>query len=284
MGATLRSNRLDSPYRRDRGPSNRADQSANDLAMELSRLLEQEDHVRPRVADDQYYSLRDMLARNDAKLAGARKRYSHASQFADAEQFQQHDERRHDARYANPVRAEHDASDCFDRYAGTDPHDERMYDDLPHKRRPSGLVTALALIGWASVATAGAYASRTYYFGPVSTQPSAASSQAKSAVKSAAKSAQADIRGAAPATATNGYVVQVASQRSNADAEASFRSLQKRFPNQLGNRTAIIRRVELGDKGIYYRAFVGSFASAGEADQFCGRLKAAGGQCFVTRN
>jgi cell division septation protein DedD len=111
-------------------------------------------------------------------------------------------------------------------------------------------------------------------------QPSAASSQAKSAVKSAAKSAQADIRGAA----TNGYIVQVSAQRSKADAEASYRLLQDRFPGQLGARTAIIRRVDLGAKGIYYRAFVGSFASAGEADQFCGRLKAAGGQCFVTRN
>jgi sporulation related protein len=280
MGATLRSNRLDSPYRHDRGPSNRADQSANDLAMELGRLLEQEDHVRPRVADDQYYSLRDMLARNDARLAGARKRYSHASQFADAEQFHQHDERRYDARYATPGRAERDASDHFDRSADTDPHDEDMYNDSSHRRRPGGLVTALALIGWASVATAGAYASRTYYFGPLSMQPSAASSQAKSAVKSAAKSAQADIRG----VATNGYIVQVSAQRSKADAEASYRLLQDRFPGQLGARTAIIRRVDLGAKGIYYRAFVGSFASAGEADQFCGRLKAAGGQCFVTRN
>jgi cell division septation protein DedD len=256
--------------------------------MELSRLLEQEDHVRPRaahdVADDQYYSLRDMLARNDAKLAGARKRYSHASQFADAEQFHQHDERRYDARYANPARAEHDASDYFDRHADTDPHDEEMYGDSSHRRRPGGLVTALALIGWASVATAGAYASRTYYFGPATTQPSAAASQAKSAVKSAAKSAQADIRGAAPAAATNGYIVQVSSQRSKADAEASFRSLQERFPGQLGGRNALIRRVDLGAKGVYYRAFVGPFASAGEADQFCGRFKGAGGQCFVTRN
>jgi SPOR domain len=250
--------------------------------MELSRLLEQEDHVRPRVADDQYYSLRDMLAKNDAKLAGARKRYSHASQFADAEQFHQYDERRHDARYAPPARAEHHDSDRFDRYADTDPHDEEMYDDSPRRRRPSGLVTALALIGWACVATAGAYASRTYYFGPVSKQPSAASSQVKSAVKSAAKSALADIRGAAPAP--NGYIVQISSQRSKADAEASFRSLQERFPGQLGGRNALIRRVDLGAKGIYYRAFVGPFASVGEADAFCGRFKAAGGQCFATRN
>jgi hypothetical protein len=29
---------------------------------------------------------------------------------------------------------------------------------------------------------------------------------------------------------------------------------------------------------------VGPFASAGDASQFCGRLKAAGGQCIIQRN
>jgi hypothetical protein len=29
---------------------------------------------------------------------------------------------------------------------------------------------------------------------------------------------------------------------------------------------------------------VGPFVSAGEADQFCGRFKAAGGQCIIQRN
>ena len=37
-------------------------------------------------------------------------------------------------------------------------------------------------------------------------------------------------------------------------------------------------------KGVYYRAMVGPFASSEEASQFCGSLKAAGGQCFVQRN
>ena len=101
---------------------------------------------------------------------------------------------------------------------------------------------------------------------------------------SQAKPAQPGIRGAPPAAAVSGYVVQVSAQRSKADAEASFRSLQEKFPRQLGGRTAIIRRADLGAKGIFYRAFVGPFASAGEADQFCGRFKAAGGQCIIQRN
>jgi SPOR domain len=90
-----------------------------------------------------------------------------------------------------------------------------------------------------------------------------------------------------PATATaaaGGYVVQLSSQRREADAQASFRSLQEKFPSQLGDRTAIVRRTDLGAKGIYYRVVMGPFTSAGEADQFCGDLKAAGGQCIVQRN
>jgi hypothetical protein len=79
-------------------------------------------------------------------------------------------------------------------------------------------------------------------------------------------------------------VVQVSSQRSEADAQASFRSLQSKFPRELGEREAIVRRADLGPKGIYFRTMVGPFGTAGDADQFCGDLKAAGGQCIVQKN
>jgi hypothetical protein len=45
-----------------------------------------------------------------------------------------------------------------------------------------------------------------------------------------------------------------------------------------------MRRADLGDKGIYYRAMVGPFASAQEATQLCSDLKAAGGSCLVQKN
>lgn len=88
----------------------------------------------------------------------------------------------------------------------------------------------------------------------------------------------------APPAAAGGYVVQVSSQRSEADAQSSFRTLQSKFPSQLGDREAIVRRADLGPKGIYYRAMVGPFTSAGDADQFCSALKGAGGQCIVQKN
>lgn len=94
---------------------------------------------------------------------------------------------------------------------------------------------------------------------------------------------------AAPATATTAqaagtYAVQVSSQRSEADAQASFHSLQAKYPTQLGGRQASIHKADLGAKGTYYRAMVGPFATANEASTLCSGLKAAGGACIVQRN
>jgi hypothetical protein len=88
----------------------------------------------------------------------------------------------------------------------------------------------------------------------------------------------------APSAGGGGYLVQVSSQRSETDAQASYRALQGKFPAVLGSHAPLIKRADLGDKGIYYRAMVGPFGSPDEASQFCGSLKSAGGQCVVQRN
>ena len=64
-------------------------------------------------------------------------------------------------------------------------------------------------------------------------------------------------------SAGGGYLVQVSSQKNEADAQASYRMLQGKYPTVLGSRSASIRRVDLGDKGVYYRAMVGPFGSSG---------------------
>ncbi len=84
--------------------------------------------------------------------------------------------------------------------------------------------------------------------------------------------------------ATGGYVVQVSSQRSEADARASFKALQQKFPSSFASRAPLIKRADLGSRGVYYRAMVGPFGTSEQAVQFCGNLKAAGGQCVVQRN
>jgi cell division septation protein DedD len=86
------------------------------------------------------------------------------------------------------------------------------------------------------------------------------------------------------APARGGYAVQVSSQRSEAEALAAFHSLQAKYPQQLGSRQAMVRRADLGSKGVFYRALVGPFASAEQAASLCSSLKAAGGSCLVARN
>jgi hypothetical protein len=112
---------------------------------------------------------------------------------------------------------------------------------------------------------------------PVSLSPQQGSSAAP--VRTAAAPAAA-----APANGSGGYMVQISSQRSEADAQASYRAMQSKFPTVLGSRTASIRRADLGEKGIYYRALVGPFPAAEDAGQLCNSLRSAGGQCVVQRN
>jgi SPOR domain len=115
-------------------------------------------------------------------------------------------------------------------------------------------------------------------------QPADSAPRASAAPTATPRLASAASTAPGGSAASGGYVVQISSQRSEAEAQASIRGLQAKFPSQLGNREASVRRADLGEKGVYYRAMVGPFGSAGDADQFCGGLKAAGGQCIVQKN
>ncbi len=113
----------------------------------------------------------------------------------------------------------------------------------------------------------------------------------RSHVAALAMRAPLTVASAGPATAPEarasgggGYAVQVSSQRSEAEAKASFHALRAKFPKELGGREPIVRRADLGAKGIYYRALVGPFASMEEAASLCSSLKAAGGNCLIQRN
>jgi hypothetical protein len=86
-----------------------------------------------------------------------------------------------------------------------------------------------------------------------------------------------------PGSGGSGSYVQVSSQRSEADAQSAFHSLQAKYPSQLGNRQPVIRKVELGEKGTYYRAMVGPLAG-NEASELCSGIKSAGGSCLIQRN
>jgi hypothetical protein len=113
--------------------------------------------------------------------------------------------------------------------------------------------------------------------GPISLD---AGDAAPARTRTAALPAEAD---GEPSSA-GGFVVQLSSQKSESEAQAVFRTLQAKFPSELGGRQPLIRRADLGSKGVFYRTMVGPFASARDASQFCATYKAAGGQCMVPIN
>jgi cell division protein FtsN len=100
----------------------------------------------------------------------------------------------------------------------------------------------------------------------------------------AAASGQPHRMAAVAADGAAHYVVQVSSQRSEADAQSSYKALQQKYASVLGGHDPIIRRADLGEKGTFYRAQVGPFATMDEATQLCNSLKSAGGQCIIQRN
>jgi len=133
---------------------------------------------------------------------------------------------------------------------------------------PSGANAPLSIVpSRDEVPSAAPARTRTALAQPTSLSPSATSTAAPSA----------DATG-------GGYAVQVSSQRSETDAQTAFRALQAKYPTQLGGHSPLVRRADLGTKGIYYRALVGPFASMEQAAGLCSSLKAAGGNCIVQRN
>ena len=84
-------------------------------------------------------------------------------------------------------------------------------------------------------------------------------------------------------TGTSRYVVQVASLRTPTDAQAVWEKLQGKFSAELGSGIyGDIKRVDLNEKGIYYRTRVAGLADKKAATSLCNRFKAAGQSCFVT--
>ena len=86
----------------------------------------------------------------------------------------------------------------------------------------------------------------------------------------------------APA-ARQDYMVQLAASRSRALARGVYARLQGEYDDFLGRRDPFILRVDLGERGIFYRVNVAGFATKAAADGFCAELKKRGQDCLVRR-
>ena len=83
----------------------------------------------------------------------------------------------------------------------------------------------------------------------------------------------------APGGAASAYV-QLASQRSEDAARQSAQAIATRFGVLFGGANLEIQRVDLGERGIYYRVLVPA-NSRESASNICTNVKAAGGDCLL---
>ena len=80
------------------------------------------------------------------------------------------------------------------------------------------------------------------------------------------------------------WVVQVASVRTEQDAQAVWNKVSSKFDNVLASgHYADIKYADLAEKGVYYRLRVAGLPDKSSASNLCSRFEAGGQACFVTR-
>jgi cell division protein FtsN len=84
------------------------------------------------------------------------------------------------------------------------------------------------------------------------------------------------------AEASDSYVLQIVAYKSQDEASASWKSYQAKHP-MLGGYESDVKKVDLGDKGTWYRLRVEGFASKDAASALCSKLKADGGDCLLAK-
>ena len=86
----------------------------------------------------------------------------------------------------------------------------------------------------------------------------------------------------APTHGGAGPALQIGAYKSEAEASAALQSFVHMHP-MASNYKSDVRKVDLGDKGVWYRLRLVAFADKTEAIQFCDKLKADGGNCFLAK-
>jgi cell division septation protein DedD len=83
--------------------------------------------------------------------------------------------------------------------------------------------------------------------------------------------------------AGGGYRLQLGALRTEDAAQQEWQRLQRAQPDLLGKLTLTTARVDLGDKGIFYRIQAGPIADPVEAAQSCTALKSRNVGCILVK-
>jgi cell division protein FtsN len=78
------------------------------------------------------------------------------------------------------------------------------------------------------------------------------------------------------------FLLQIGSYKSQDEADTAWHAFQSKHPI-VGGYQSDIKQVDLGDKGVWYRLRIGSFADKDAAMALCTKLKADGASCFMAK-
>ena len=79
------------------------------------------------------------------------------------------------------------------------------------------------------------------------------------------------------------YFLQIGAYKSQAEAEAAWKTYRAKHPAILSGYSPDVKMVDLGVKGTWYRLRVSSFADKNAAAALCAKLTAEGGACFPAK-
>jgi hypothetical protein len=82
---------------------------------------------------------------------------------------------------------------------------------------------------------------------------------------------------------SGGYLLQVGAFKSDAEARAAWKAYQAKHAALLNGFGPDVQKVDLGDKGTWYRLRIAAFADKDAASAVCERLKSQGGACFLAK-
>ncbi|MCF1471253.1 MULTISPECIES: SPOR domain-containing protein [Rhizobium/Agrobacterium group] len=117
---------------------------------------------------------------------------------------------------------------------------------------------------------------------PASAPVQTAAAAAKSPTPPAAMPVSASPASASAVSGSGGYLVQISSLPSEADAQKSYKNLSAKFGSVIGGRGVDIKAADIPGKGTYYRVRIPA-GSKDEAVSLCERYRGAGGNCMVVR-
>jgi len=98
---------------------------------------------------------------------------------------------------------------------------------------------------------------------------------------SAAPAPKAGTAAVPAALAQGAAFVQLAALHSQAAADATWAEKRRAFPDLLSGLSSVVWRVDLGDRGLYYRLLTGPLPDAAAARRLCAALRARGQDCLV---